>query len=81
MTTTLEVSNLLKVSQVASLLNIHPNTVRRWSNNGILESYRIGSRGDRRFKKEDINILLFESWLFDYEKINLKRKDNLLVHA
>ena len=44
----------LRTSDVAHLLNIHINTVRRWSNKGILKSYRIGPRGDRRFKREDI---------------------------
>ena len=81
MTVDLDSANLLTVGQVARLLHIHPNTVRRWSNKGILESYRISKRGDRRFRKEDIDLLLFESWLFDYDKISVKRKDNLLVHV
>ena len=81
MTVDLNNANLLTVGQVARLLHIHPNTVRRWSNKGILESYRICDRGDRRFRKEDIGLLLFESWLFDYDKISVKRKDNLLVHV
>lgn len=51
---------VLTVRQVARLLNIHINTVRRWSNQGILKAYRIGPRGDRRFKREDIAILLLE---------------------
>lgn len=46
---------MLTTSEVARLLSVHINTVRRWSNQGILKAYRIGSRGDRRFKKEDIN--------------------------
>ena len=79
MTVDLNSANLLTVGQVARLLHIHPNTVRRWSNKGILESYRISKRGDRRFKKEDVNQLLFESWLFDYDKVDIKRKNTLLV--
>lgn len=47
----------LRTSDVAHLLNIHINTVRRWSNKGILKSYRIGPRGDRRFKRKDIERL------------------------
>jgi hypothetical protein len=31
--------------------------VRRWADKGILKVYRIGSRGDRRFKREDIDSL------------------------
>jgi excisionase family DNA binding protein len=49
---------MLTTSDVARLLNIHINTVRRWSNQGKLKTYRIGSRGDRRFQHEDINSFL-----------------------
>ncbi len=53
---------MLTVSDAARLLNVHVNTVRRWSNQGILKAYRIGSRGDRRFHEEDIaSFLLRES--------------------
>ncbi len=45
---------MLTISEVAHLLNVHINTVRRWSNQGVLKTYRLGSRGDRRFKREDI---------------------------
>ena len=46
---------MLTTSEVARILNLHINTIRRWSNQGILKAYRIGSRGDRRFKREDID--------------------------
>ena len=49
-----EIDPMLTISDVARLLNVHINTVRRWSNQGVLEAYRIGSRGDRRFRREDI---------------------------
>ena len=45
---------MLTTSDVAHLLNVHINTVRRWSNQGTLKAYRVGSRGDRRFQHEDI---------------------------
>jgi len=44
----------LTVREVAQLLHVHANTVRRWSDRGILKGYRITSRGDRKFKREDI---------------------------
>ncbi len=47
-------SQMLTSSGVAKLLNLHINTVRRWSNDGILKPYRVGPRGDRRFKREDV---------------------------
>ncbi|MFC1892866.1 helix-turn-helix domain-containing protein [Chloroflexota bacterium] len=49
---------MLTASDAADALNVHINTVRRWSNKGILKSYRIGPRGDRRFPKEDIDEFL-----------------------
>ena len=54
------ISPMLTTSDVAHFLNIHINTVRRWSNQGIISTYRIGSRGDRRFRKEDITRFLRE---------------------
>ena len=57
-----EVDSMLTTSDVSHLLNVHINTVRRWSNQGVLKAYRIGSRGDRRFRQEDIaNFLLDKS--------------------
>ena len=53
-----EIGSMLTTSDVAHLLNVHINTVRRWSNQGILVTYRIGSRGDRRFHREDITSFL-----------------------
>ncbi len=49
-----DIDAMLTISQVAHLLSVHINTVRRWSNQGILKAYRVGSRGDRRFQREDI---------------------------
>ena len=55
-----DINGMLTISEVAQLLNVHINTVRRWTNQGILRSYRIGSRGDRRFRQEDITNFLVE---------------------
>ena len=51
-------NGLLTARQVARLLNLHVNTVRRWNDRGILKAYRIGPRGDRRFNKADIEMFL-----------------------
>ncbi len=69
MATFKDVDSMLTTSDVAHLLNVHINTVRRWSNQGILKAYRIGSRGDRRFQQEDI-----ASFLLQDSKITKVRK-------
>jgi len=51
---------MLTAKEVAKLLNVHINTVRRWSKQGVLKSYRIGPRGDRRFKREDVVVIFKE---------------------
>jgi len=45
---------MLTVKEVASILNIHPNTVRRWVKKGLLKSYSIGLRHYLRFRREDM---------------------------
>lgn len=55
-----QISPMLTVREVARLLNIHSNTVRRWSDRGIITAYRITHRGDRRFRREDIAHFLAE---------------------
>jgi excisionase family DNA binding protein len=53
-------TTMLNIEQVAHILNVHINTVRRWSNQGLLKTYRIGPRGDRRYKYDDVTRLLEE---------------------
>jgi excisionase family DNA binding protein len=45
---------MLTVKEVASILNLHSSTVRRWEKEGLLKSYRIGPRHSLRFRQEDI---------------------------
>ena len=49
---------MMTTKGVARMLNVHINTVRRWSDNGVLKAYRIGPRGDRRFERGDISDML-----------------------
>ncbi len=58
-----QIEPMLTTSEVARILNVHINTVRRWSNQGALKAYRIGSRGDRRFRKEDVDALFNDNGL------------------
>ena len=49
---------MLAIRDVARLLNVHENTVRRWSDRGLLKSYRLNHRGDRRFRKDHIALFM-----------------------
>jgi len=51
-------SPLLTTGEACRILSIHGNTLRRWSEQGLIIAYRIGPRGDRRFRREDIAALL-----------------------
>jgi len=60
MVTDNELEPMLTVREVARLLHIHSNTVRRWADQGIIRAYRITRRGDRRFRQKDIAQFLVE---------------------
>ena len=47
-------NGLLTVAEAARMLKVHINTIRNWSNLGVLKSFRIGPRGDRRFVRKDV---------------------------
>ena len=51
-------SGMLTTTEVAHLLHIHPNTVRQWANKRLLPAYRLGTRGDRRFKREEVETFI-----------------------
>jgi len=54
--------NMMTVTEVSRILHVHPNTLRRWSDKGIIKSYCITSRGDRRFMSGDIHQFLAEMY-------------------
>lgn len=64
------INNMLTSSEVARLLRVHAATVRRWSNQGIIKAYRIGPRAERRFRREDVAIVLLERAASRYLKAN-----------
>ena len=61
MDTKLDLKNLpdlLTVREVPELLRVSPLTLKRWGKRGKLPAIRINSRGDRRYKKEQVLWLL-----------------------
>ena len=45
---------MLTASEVAGMLHLHVNTVRRLGDRGELPFYRVCKRGDRRFRFDDV---------------------------
>jgi excisionase family DNA binding protein len=45
---------MLTASEVAEMLHLHVNTVKRLGDRGELPFYRVCKRGDRRFRLEDV---------------------------
>ncbi len=45
---------LLTIAQAAQILNVTPWTLRQWDKRGKFVPVRIGSRKDRRYKREDV---------------------------
>lgn len=48
---------LLSIGQVAEIFSIHQDTLRNWEREGILVPLRIGRRGDRKYRPEDIQTI------------------------
>jgi len=49
---------LLNSNAAAQYLGVHPNTLRRWANEGKIDCTRLGSRKDRRFSRPELDKLL-----------------------
>lgn len=45
---------LLRISEAAEMLGVNTETLRRWDNKHILNAVKLGTRGDRRYKREDL---------------------------
>lgn len=45
---------LLTISEAAALINVHPETLRRWDREGTLVALKVNDRGDRRYRESDL---------------------------
>ena len=51
-------TTLITLQEAAEMLSLHPETLRRWDNNGKLLAIKVNERGDRKYRKEDIERLI-----------------------
>jgi len=56
-----DIPELLTLREASKMLKKHPNTLRKWDQQGVFKAVRIGPRGDRMYKKEDILKLINKS--------------------
>lgn len=49
-----ELGQMLTATEVADMLHLHVNTVKRLGDRGELPFYRVCKRGDRRFRLDDV---------------------------
>ena len=56
-----ELGPLLTASEVAEMLHLHVNTVKRLGDRGELPFFRVCRRGDRRFRLTDVMAFLTNS--------------------
>jgi len=42
-------NSFISSSKAAKTLNVHPNTLRAWESKGLIKSYRIGEKGQRKY--------------------------------
>ncbi|MBD3280053.1 NUDIX domain-containing protein [Candidatus Dojkabacteria bacterium] len=70
-------TNLISISEACEILNVHPNTLKRWEIEGLVNPIRFGKRGDRKYKKQEIDSLINDSRKFnkpygtDYPKVTV----------
>lgn len=65
---------LLTIRQVCQILNVHANTLRNWDRQHRLIPIRIGLRGDRRYRQQDI------LRIFDIGRVNEGKLGVIKVH-
>lgn len=70
--------NLLTITEAANLLNIHPETLRRWDKDGTLASVKVNARRDRRYKLQDLLEFLKKSTNTNKHSIPIEHEEYLI---
>ena len=52
---------IMTCDEVAEFLRVHVSSVRRWSRCGKLRAYKVGDRGDWRYRKQDVLAFLYDT--------------------
>ncbi len=49
-----QLEGMMTAREVAEFLGVSKSSMNRWTSSGALRSYRVGTRGDRRYRFEDV---------------------------
>ena len=52
---------IMTCDEVAEFLRVHVISVRRWSRSGKLRAYKLGGRGDWRYRQQDVLAFLYDT--------------------
>ena len=52
---------IMTCDEVAEFLRVHVISVRRWSRSGKLKAYKLGGRGDWRYRQQDVLAFLYDT--------------------
>ena len=52
---------IMTCDEVAAYLRVHVSSVRRWSRSGKLTAYKVGGRGDWRYREQDVLAFLYDT--------------------
>jgi excisionase family DNA binding protein len=52
---------IMTCDEVAEFLRVHRSSVRRWSRSGKLKAYKVGGRGDWRYRHQDVLAFLYDA--------------------
>ena len=59
---------IMTCDEVAEYLRVHVGSVRRWSRSGKLTAFKVGERGDWRYRQQDVMAFLYDGNLIGREK-------------
>ncbi len=52
---------IMTCEEVADYLRVHVSSIRRWSRSGKLTAYKLGGRGDWRYREQDVLAFLYDT--------------------
>ena len=51
---------IMTCDEVADFLRVHVSSVRRWSRSGKIPAYKVGGRGDWRYREQEVLAFLYD---------------------